>query len=113
MSKKIIILVGLVSLVCVPTIALAQGTTGFDDPLKNAQLEDIITRVIYFLLGLVGLFALLALIVGGIRMIIAFGNDERVANAKKMIFWAIAGLTVVVLSWAIINIVARQFLGAQ
>jgi len=54
--------------------------------------------------------ALIALIIGGGRMVIDFGNEEQVKKAKTTILWAVIGLAVVILSYAILNIVATEIL---
>lgn len=96
-----------------PHIASAQAVEeGFENPLDTNDISGFIINVIDFLLGLVGLLALLAIIWGGIRLIAAFGSEQQVTDAKKIIKWAIVGLTIVVLSWVIVQIVAREILGA-
>lgn len=101
--------------ILVPIIAFAAapGGGGFDDPLQGVSIVGFITNIINFLLGLVGLLALLSLIVGGIHMVASFGKEDTIARGKKIILWAIAGLVVVSLAWAILNLVVNQFLGAQ
>lgn len=99
------------ALFLLPAITLAQGK--FESPLgNNATVDGVLVKIINFLLGLVGLLALLSIIVGGIRIIAAFGKEDAVTQGKKIIFWAIIGLVVVSLAWVIINLVTNQFLGA-
>lgn len=84
---------------------------GFTNPLGEVKtIIPFLSRITTWLLGLVGFLAMLALVVGGIRMITAFGNEQGVEKAKEIIKWAVIGLVVVVLSYAVIRIVSG-FLG--
>jgi len=63
----------------------------------------IIPRVINLLLFIVGILAIIMLIYGGIRYVISGGNNERVKDAKNTILYAIVGLIVAILGYAIVN----------
>ncbi len=98
----------------VPFFVLAQDKIGITNPLgKTDDITDVLKNVINWLLGLVGFAALIALIIGGFRMIVGFGNEEQVKKAKTTILWAVIGLAVVILSYAIINIVVSDILGGN
>ncbi len=110
-SKKLLTRVWVVGTgTLLPTWAWAQAK--FDNPLDANDLTGVITNIINYLLGLVFVLALLALVVGGIRMVGSFGNEQAVASAKKIIMWALIGLAVTLLAWSIIGIVIG-FLGAN
>lgn len=97
-----------------PLYLFAQG--GITNPLAGPQgatsIEGVFINITKWLLGIVAILALLALIVGGARMILSFGNESGVASAKKIIWWAVVGLAVVVASYAIIALVISDILGA-
>ncbi|MCE9643294.1 MAG: pilin [Candidatus Andersenbacteria bacterium] len=102
-----------------PHITFAQGvgqsSSGITNPLgggADQTITSVLTGIIKWMLGLVGFLALIALIIAGGRMIIDFGNEEQVRKAKMTITWAVIGLLVVILSYAIVNIVSTQILGA-
>ena len=89
---------------------------GITNPLgggPDQTITDVLTKIINWMLGLVGFLALIALIIGGARMIMDFGNEEQVKKAKSTILWAVIGLAVVILSYAIINIVTTEILGTS
>jgi hypothetical protein len=91
------------------------GGSGITNPLGDSGSEtitDVLKKVINWMLGLVGFLALIALVIGGARMIIDFGNEDQVKKAKATILWAVIGLAVVILSYAIINIVTSEILGS-
>jgi fumarate reductase subunit D len=94
-----------------PVITLAQA---IKNPLAAGNVNtvsDIIINITKWLLGLVGILALLALVIGGIRIIGAFGDEEKVRKGKTIIYWAVAGLAVVFLAYAVIITLSRT-LGA-
>lgn len=93
----------------IPLVVSAQ----IENPLGGGTntLTGILQNVIGWLLGLVGMLALLSLVVGGIRLIVAFGREDGVKSAKQMIFWSVIGLVVVLLSLAVITIVERLLRG--
>ncbi len=87
------------------------GDGGISNPLGTTRtISDVLINFTKWLLGIAGVIALLALIVGGVRMILAFGREDMVASSKKIIYWAIIGLVVIVASYAIINIVVNDIL---
>lgn len=97
-----------------PVFVFAQDKIGITNPLGNTNdITGVLKNVINWMLGLVGLLALIALIVGGGRMIVDFGNEEQVKKAKTTILYAVIGLAVVILSYAIINIVVSDILGGE
>lgn len=88
-------------------LAVAQpgGGAGIVNPLAGGGINSAADLVIAFtrwLLGLAAVLALLALVVGGIRMILAFGNDSKLGEAKQVMTWAVIGLIVVLVSYGVI-----------
>ena len=62
------------------------------------------TMVNYFLYFL-GFLATVMIIYGGILYVTSAGNDENVGKAKKVLLYAIVGILVILLSFAIVNTV--------
>lgn len=58
-------------------------------------------------LGLCAIASVIFIIVGGLQMLFAFGNEEKVGKAKKTIIWAVAGLVISILAVAIVQIVSN------
>lgn len=59
----------------------------------------ILSRVLLF----AGSVSIVFMIIAGARYIFAFGKDNQIENAKRGIFWSVAGLVIVMLSYAIIQ----------
>ncbi len=58
------------------------------------SVAHILMNVLYFLLSVVGIVAILSLVVAGLRYMLAFGNTEQIASAKKMTIYSIIGVVV-------------------
>jgi len=67
--------------------------------------EKAIPRFISGFIGIVGLLAFISLLIAGIQFLTAYGNDEKVATAKRTAQYAIAGFVIAILSYAIVSIV--------
>lgn len=93
------------------TAAESTSAGGFQPPIKADSIAAILTSGINFLTGIAALVALLALIWGGIRLVIAFGDEKAVSEAKQIIKWSVIGLAVVILSFVIVNQVVEVFGG--
>lgn len=78
------------------TPSLARAAV-FQNPLIAQSFPDIIVNLTRFVLYLAGFLGLLALVVGGVRLIVSgmSGNEGEIAAAKRVIFWAIMGMIVV------------------
>lgn len=65
------------------------------------------------IIALAGGMAFLFIIIGGIQILTAYGNDEKIGNAKKTITYAIVGLLIAILSYAIVSIISGIQIGPQ
>ena len=57
------------------------------------------------ILYVVGIIAVIMLIIGGIKYVISGGDSKKVTDAKNTILYAIIGLIIAFLSYAIVNFV--------
>ena len=69
------------------------------------ELGSFIGAGVNVLLFLAAAIAVLIIIIGGIRYIISTGDAARIKQAKDTIFYAIMGLIVAILAYAIVNFV--------
>lgn len=67
----------------------------------------IITNTLLFIIGAV---SVLMIIYGGIRYTISGGDAAAVTAAKNTILYAVVGLVVAIMAYAIVNFVLTQFL---
>lgn len=81
------------------------NSTAQDVGLQNTDVTNLTTNLMLIALGLLGIVAVAMMIISGYLWITAGGNDERVRKARAIMFSAVIGLVVVLLSWAIIQYV--------
>ena len=75
--------------------------------------EEFLPSLTQTIIALAGGFAFLFIIIGGIQILTAYGNEEKIGNAKKTITYAIVGLLIAILSYAIVSIISGIKIGKQ
>jgi hypothetical protein len=114
-----------VGLVATPAPAHAAFEKGLSDGASSAQGKDqqgdaaslfgeggqggifrTITNVMLFLIGAI---SVIMLIIGGIRYVVSGGDSTAVQNAKNTILYAIVGVVVAILAYAVVNFVITSF----
>ncbi|MDO4902589.1 MAG: pilin [bacterium] len=85
--------------------------TGATDNTRKDLFGDggIFTTIINVMLFIIGALSVIMLIYGGIRYTISRGDSGEVNNAKNTILYAIVGLIVSILAYAIVNFVVTEF----
>jgi D-alanyl-lipoteichoic acid acyltransferase DltB (MBOAT superfamily) len=82
---------------------------GINNPASNITtangVGDLFRIVFLFLIGIVGGLAIIFIIIGGIRYILAGGNEKATAAAKNQITAALIGLVIALLAVVIVVIV--------
>ncbi len=81
------------------------GVGGQPGDTANQLAFMIAERVV----GFIALVCFLAIVYGGLRMIVARGQAEGIEAGKKAIMWAVAGFIAVMLAIAMIEFV-QQFI---
>ncbi len=76
--------------------------------LGNQDLRETAANLINVLLGLLGLIAVVIVLAGGFKWMTAGGNEDKVGEARKMIFSGIIGLAIILSAWAISLFVINQ-----
>jgi hypothetical protein len=76
----------------------------------SSTLGDVIFLVVQTLLIVAGSIAVIFLIVGGYKYIVARGHEDQVEEAKHTMENALWGLVVIIMSFAIIRIIATILL---
>jgi hypothetical protein len=71
--------------------------------------DAFVGTIVNILLFLVGTVSVLSIIIGGIFYVTSSGDSSNVTKAKNTIFYAIIGLVVSLLAYAIVNWVFNLF----
>ena len=122
MNKLKLILAGLL---VVPTVALAvapaasaEGNLTLNSGVDSAQgegvgqvstdPESLVKKFVNIFLFAVGALSVIMLIWGGIRYTTSAGDSNKVQAAKNTVLYAIVGLVVAILAYAIVNMVISK-----
>ncbi len=73
--------------------------------------ENIFQKIVNLLLFLIGATSVIMIIVGGIRFILSRGDPQAAATARNTVMYAVIGLIVAVLAYAIVNYVLGVLFG--
>ena len=84
-----------------------------NDSYELIDLFHIIGNVIEIALILVGVIAVIYLIMGGIKYIMAKGDEEATGTAKATITYAIVGLLIAIAAYLVIQYVWKSFTGQE
>ncbi len=123
--KRIKTLVAAFFVAVVGTFALVPASSTFAlDPLgnicssnpdsevcksKDDNANELIGTIVNTLLFLVGALSTVMIIVGGIFYVISNGDSGKIARAKNTITYAVVGLVVAFVAFAIINWIIKLF----
>ena len=124
--KKIIFLAlmslsvaSVLSLAVVSGSASAQVSSGINaattNEMKNKQIDGnngVIRTVSNILIWVVGIVLVIMIMWSGFKYITAAGDTSKVASAKNSLIYAIVGLIIAILAYAIVNFVIEH-LGAS
>ncbi|MBH1980717.1 hypothetical protein I8H89_04335 [Candidatus Saccharibacteria bacterium] len=89
---------------------LAGGSSICTDAQSGAGgFNTTVTRIINGMLLMIGIVATIAIIIGGIRYATSNGDANQTKTAKNTIMYAVIGLIVAILSYAIVNFILDAF----
>ncbi len=71
--------------------------------------EGIFRTITNVLLYIIGAISVIMLIIGGIRYTISNGDSGAITNAKNTILYAVIGIVVAILAYALVNFVISSF----
>lgn len=78
----------------------------------EADAEEVVKDVLNVVFTWVGIIAVIVIIIGGVLYMTAQGDPGKLAHAKNAIMFAVIGLIVALLSFAIVNFVLDRMKGA-
>jgi len=100
------LIVVLLAKVIVFTVYGALGVTPSEVPiaLPSDDIRVIALNALSYVLGLLGTAAVCAIITASVVLIVGLGTDESRDKAKRIIFWTLIGLLVVLLAKVIVSL---------
>jgi len=90
------------------TFGLDAVETGIGDSLGSQPIQETIASIINVALSLLGIVAVVIILMGGFKWMTAGGSDEKVGEAKKIIFSGVIGLAIILSAWALATFVIQQ-----
>lgn len=76
--------------------------------LSGQDPRVITVRIINFALSLLGIVSVIIILYAGFTWMTAGGNDEKVGSAKKILFAAVMGLIIILVSYSLTSFVLRS-----
>ncbi|MDB5183854.1 MAG: conserved rane protein of unknown function [Candidatus Saccharibacteria bacterium] len=86
----------------------AKGNGQATDLFGQTGTFRTITNVMLYLIGAI---SVIMLIVGGLRYVVSGGDSTAVQNAKNTILYAVVGIIVAILAYAVVSFVIGSFTG--
>lgn len=76
------------------------------------SVSDLILKFINFALPFLALGAFVGFVYAGFLYVTAYGNDEQVTKAKKIMIYVAIGLVVVIISYSVVRLFTEGLVGA-
>ncbi|MCH7759517.1 hypothetical protein IID20_04120 [Patescibacteria group bacterium] len=101
----------MISYLLLANIVLAgEHISTLDDPLGGRDIPELAGDIIGYILGLVGVLALVMFIYGGILWMTSAGSAEKIKKGKDTIVWAVLGLALIFFSYAMVEFILKALL---
>lgn len=84
----------------------SKGKDQQSDLFGDNGVFKTITNVLLFIIGAI---SVIMLIIGGIRYVVSGGDSSAVTSAKNTILYAVVGIVVAILAYALVNFVIGSF----
>ncbi len=90
---------------------IQSGAGSVSSGLGNTDLTVTILQIVKVLMFVVGIVAVVVIIYAGLQYILATGDQAKITKAKDTIIYAVVGLVVAILAYAIVNFVVGGVTG--
>jgi hypothetical protein len=89
---------------------LAKTSLGGTGITHTENAGDLIIKYVNFVLPYLTLAAFVGFVVAGFFYVTAYGNEEQLQKAKKILIWSVVGLLVVIASYAIVQFFTQSLI---
>jgi len=90
------------------SIDFPQSFAGF----SSQDIKTTIENIIRIIVGFLGIITIIIILAGGFKWIASGGNEDKIAEAKKLISAGVVGLVVVLAAYAIASFVVNSLQSA-
>jgi cytochrome bd-type quinol oxidase subunit 2 len=108
------LMLGALMLVNVPAVAFASGLIDDVNPISalgeiapGNDIKELALTIVNYFLTFLGIVAVMMIIFGGVTYVTAAGKQESIDNAKKIITYALVGLLIIMVSFALVYTVLQ------
>lgn len=124
MKKKLfknLVVMAMVLFVITPVFALTVNVTtasaaadfgfnyanNFDLSTTNEDPRDVAVNIVKYLMTFLGIIAVVVILYGGFIWMTAAGNEDKVAQAKKLIIAGVIGLIIIISAFVIVTFIVN------
>lgn len=96
-----------------PVVALAQvpgqgfgaNSVSFNGTANSNNLPAAIVRIVNTLLVIAGIIVVIFIIIGGVQYVTSAGDEDKAAQAKNTVMYAVIGAVVIILATVIVRFI--------
>jgi hypothetical protein len=89
-------------------LAVSLKPTDIGLPNSTANVGQIITNAIQFLMGIIGLASVAFIIFGGFKITTSAGDPAKYKSGRETLTYAIIGLVVAIAAYAIVSFISSR-----
>ena len=112
--------VGVLALVLLPAISLAQvtgnptGGSGVTSPINSVSgVQDLLNRVLRIMYVIFFIIAAIFIVLAAFQYLTAGGDEEKVGKAKQMLIYAIVAIAVALIATGVSSVVSGVLGGSS
>ncbi len=83
-----------------------------DKGFSKTDPRQTVASIIKVALGFLGSIAVILVVIAGFKWMTSGGNENKIAESKKLMTAAVVGLVIILLAFAITNFVINSVIGA-
>lgn len=88
----------------------AASARGADQPSDLFGASGTFSTITNVLLFIIGAIAVIMIVIGGMRYVLSGGDSNQITAAKNTILYAIVGIIVAILAYAVVNFVLSSLI---
>lgn len=101
---KNLIAISSIALLALPLLAMAQALPPVV-PASTKSVAEVLNTLALAILAILGAAAVLFIVVAGFQFLTAGGDPEKVTAARDKVVYALVGIAVGALAWALIRVI--------
>lgn len=94
---------------CSGTQCVQNGIDSIGNTGAGTTIQPIFKKIVDILLFIIGAVAVIMIVVAAIKYVTSNGDSSAVTSAKNTIMYAVIGLVVAIMAYAIVNFVLHSF----